>query len=166
MQKNKEKLEKVINVNLELIDEKTIVIKSKEGDSFAEYIASEIIDAIGFGFDIEDALMLRDTDFMLKKIDIKAKVKGPRVGVVKGRILGKKGRTKQIIEKLAECVVALADHVVAIIGREESVNVASHAIEALIRGSPQSKVYSYLEKSRSKLKKLTEEHIEEMIEKE
>ncbi|UZE94032.1 MAG: hypothetical protein IB618_00440 [Candidatus Pacearchaeota archaeon] len=163
VKKNKARLEKALNVSLEFSG-KTVLIESE--DSFAEYLAGEILDSISLGFDIDTALLLKDTDFMLKKIDIKTRTKSSRVHIVIGRIIGKQGRTKELIEKLSECDIVLMDHIVGIIGRSENVDVASHAIEALIRGSSQSKVYTYLEKSRNRLRELAEEDIEEMIKKE
>ena len=164
IKKNKERLEKALNITLEL-NKKEIIIKSKKDDSIIEFLAMEILEALVLGFDIDAALQLRDTDFILKKLDLKSYVKDSRLNIVRGRIIGTKGKTKHVIEKLSESELVISDHIVAMIGRIESVEIASHAIQALIRGSPQSKVYSYLEKSRARFKELAEEDVEEMIKK-
>jgi len=165
VKKNKEKLEKALDITLEF-DGKTTTVKSRKNDSFIEYITEKILDALALGFDIDTALQLQDTDFILKKIDIRAYAKKSRVNIVKGRIIGTKGKTKDIIEKLSDCDIVVSDHNVAIIGKTENVDLASHAIRSLIRGSPQSKVYAFLERSHNRLKELAEEDIEEIIEKE
>jgi len=163
IKKNKLKLEKALAISLKISGNR-VIIKGKK-DSFVEYLTTEILDALSLGFSIDSALQLKDEDFVLKKIDIKTRVKDSRVHVVMGRLIGKKGKTKHVIERLTECDIVISDHNVGIIGRINNVNIASHAIEALIRGSPQSKVYSYLEKSRSRLRELAEEDVEKFIEK-
>ena len=164
IKKNKARLEKALNINIELSD-KTVTIESNKEDSVTEYTALSVLEAVVLGFDIDNALMLRNTDFILKKIDLKSHVKDSRINVVKSRIIGTQGTTKHLIEKLSECSVVVSDHIVVIIGRFENIDIASQAIQALIRGSPQSKVYSFLERSRSRLKELSGEDIEEMVEK-
>ena len=164
IKKNKKALEKALNIELEIFDS-SIIIKSTKKDSFIEYITSKILDALALGFNFEIAIQLKDPDFLLKKIDIKSRVKDKRVNVVVGRIIGTKGKTKHLIEKLSECDIAISEHFIAVIGHVDNVDIANHAIEALIRGSPQSKVYNILEKSRVKLRELAEEDIKESIKK-
>ncbi len=164
IRKNKARLEKALAVSLK-ISGNEVIIESKK-DSIAEYLTTEVIDALSLGFDIDFALQLKDEDFILKKIDIKTRAKGSRVHVVIGRIIGKQGKTKHVLEKLTECNIVISDHIVGIIGRADNVDVVSHAIQSLIRGAPQSKVYSYLERSKSRLRELASEDIEKFIEKE
>jgi len=147
IKKNKKRLENALDIKVEIKNKKEIFIESKK-DSIEEHIASEVFDALALGFDIDTALLIKNTNFVLKKINIKSYAKNSRIKVIKGRIIGTKGRTKHIIEKLAECNLVIADHVVAIIGRFESIEIANHAIGMLIRGSPQQKAYGYLERSR------------------
>ena len=59
----------------------------------------------------------------------------------------------------------MTNHTVAIIGQTNNVEIASRAIESLIRGSPHSSVYRFLEKSKAHLKEIDKEDVEEMIEK-
>jgi len=163
IKKNKALLEKALDVSLKIFDNQ-VAIESRKS-SIVEYLTLKILDAISLGFDVNDALQLKEQDFILKKIDIKTLAKDSRVHVIIGRIIGRQGRTKHLLEKLTECAVVVSGHVVGIIGRTDNVDVASHAICALIRGSPQSKVYGYLERSRGRLRELAEEDVEKFIEK-
>jgi ribosomal RNA assembly protein len=160
--KFKEEIEKNLKIKLK-IERNEVTIEAKS--SVDEYLAEKILDALSLGFDLNVCLQLKNEEFILKKINIKDLVKESRVNVVAGRIIGTKGKTKKLIEKLSECEMVIHDHLVAIIGHLNNIEIANHAIQSLIRGSPQSKVYSFLEKSRSKLKELSEEDVESMIEK-
>ena len=158
--KNKQILEKVLNIKLRIYRD-SVSIESRK-DAFDEYIVSKIIEAMALGFDIFLALKLKDIDYELKKIDIKLYVKPSRLNIVKGRIIGQKGKTKKVIERLSECKIILSDHIVAIIGKIKNVEMTYQAIITLIRGSPQSKVYALLERSHERIQ-LDEEEIEEML---
>jgi len=163
-QQNKKRIENVMNVVLEIKGEE-ITIKSKKKDSVAEYLTSEILGALSTGFDFDSAIKLRDENYVFKEINLKNRVKASRLETVKARIIGTKGKTKKVIEGLTGCSIVLADSTVSIIGTLDNVEVADKAIESLIRGSPHSVVYNYLEKSKAKLKELEIENIEDFIEK-
>ena len=158
-------LEKALEIKLHITKD-SITLESSKNDSFVEHISSFVLDALALGFDFETAIQLKDPNYILKKIDIKNRVKDNRVNVVIGRIIGTKGKTKHLIEKLSEADIVISEHTIAILGNIDNVEIANHAIEALIRGSPQSKVYGVLEKSRARLKELGEQNIEDYIEKE
>lgn len=164
---NLKRLERTFDAKIEISssdDMTEITIKSKKKDSgFEEYIIVNVVEALAFSFDLNTALLLRNTNYILRKIDIKGMIKGPRVSVVGGRIIGRQGKTKQLLEKASECDIVLRDHVVGIIGRTENVELANQAILALIRGAPQSRVVGHLEKDMARLKALGKEPIEEMI---
>ena len=56
------------------------------------------------------------------------------------------------IESLTECNISVYGKTVAVIGLNENALVAKQAVESLIRGSPHSKVYTFLEKHRREMK--------------
>lgn len=161
---NIKQLERMLDVKLEISsnDVAEITVKSSKKREFDEYIAVNAIEALTFGFDIDAALQLRNTDYLFRKIDIKAMVKGSRVSITRGRIIGKQGKIIKLLEKVSECDITIKDHVVGIIGKAENVDLTGQSILALIRGAPQSKAISRLEKDMAKLR-ATEKPIEEMI---
>ncbi|MEM4152658.1 MAG: KH domain-containing protein [Candidatus Pacearchaeota archaeon] len=164
--KNKiKKLESRLKVEININEKGTIIIFNKKKDSFAEYVASKVLEAIALGFDLNTAMQLCNTDFTLAKINAKDLVRSSRVNLAVGRVIGKKGRTKELIGELSGCKLVVSNRTISIIGRTDNVETARQAIISLIKGSKQSNIYNYLEKNKRRLKILEEEKIEELIEK-
>ncbi len=150
VKKQKETLEKELNVKISITGKKIAV----SGKALDEYEASIIFDAINIGFSIRTALLLKDPDFSFREILIKDFTRRKNMEVIKGRLIGKHGRTKKTIEKISDCAIMIKDNSVGIIGHSENIEYAITAITNIIRGSKQSNVYSYLEKiNREKNKK-------------
>ena len=144
----RKKLEKALNVKI-IGDGEEIEV---DGEGMYEYTASIVLDAIDMGFNPRVALLLRDPEYMIEKINVKNYVRYSRVSTVKGRLIGKEGKAKNQLANLTDCEIIVFDSTVAIIGLTEDVEIASKAIRSLIKGSPHTSVFQYLEKSR-KIKK-------------
>jgi len=157
IRKHKRDIEKALNVKLNISEDK-IEIESKTDDAYPEYLAQEIIDALNYGFSFEQALRLKNEDIMIEKIDIKKLTRPSRLKTIVGRLIGEKGRTKEIIMEMTGCDIAIHDNRVAIIGDTDDVGIAIQAIRSLIGGSPHASVYSYLERSR-KFRRYKEEDL-------
>ena len=145
---NKKKLEKALNVKIS-VKGKDVCVSGKAVD---EYIACQIIEALNLGFNTNQGLLLRDENFVFEKINIKDVTKRHDLERIRGRIIGTKGKTKEIIENLSDCFISLHDNTVGIIGEAENIERAMQAITSIIQGSKQSKVYSSLERDRTKTK--------------
>ncbi len=154
VKKSKIAIEKAIDVKLNITPEK---VEISGEDGLAEHIAVQIVEAIDFGFKTTAALNLKNEEFMFEKISIKDYVRTSRLQTIKGRIIGKQGRAKEIISELTDCDIVIKDYYVGIIGRTHDVIAATNALKDLILGLPHAKVYAYLEKSR----RLREEKFEE-----
>jgi len=138
------KLEKSLEVNISVADNEIDV----EGEGMEEYVASLVIEAIDIGFEPRVALLLRDHEYIMEKINIKGYVRVSRLSTVKGRLIGRKGKAKNQLAHLTGCDIVIKDNTVAVIGLTEDVDVASKAIRSLIKGSPHSSVFAFLEKAR------------------
>lgn len=115
----------------------------------------EVIKAIGRGFNPDKALKLLDSDDMyLETIDIKEAVgdRASQVARVRGRLIGREGRTRQLIEDLADVYMSVYGNTVSLIGNTVGLPVAKRAVEMLIEGSEHATVYHYLESQRPKLR--------------
>lgn len=123
-----------------------------EGKAEAEYVAIQVIESINLGFTTPRALLLTEEDFVLEKLNIKDLTKRRDLNKIRARIIGTKGKTKEIVQNLSDCFISLHNNTVGIIGRIENIEKAVHAIRSIIQGSKQSKIYSYLERERSKEK--------------
>ena len=63
---------------------------------------------------------------------------------VKGRIIGRHGKTRRKIEELSGSMISVYGKTVSIISPFNKVSKVKNAIEMLINGSKQNKVYNYL----------------------
>ena len=62
------------------------------------------------------------------------------------RVIGKKGKAKNIIERLSGATICIYGKTVSVIGTPQSSAVASSAVEDLLEGRTHGYVYSKLEK--------------------
>jgi len=137
-------------------------IDSKEGDIFISgedglglYTAREIIRAIGRGFNPEIAKLLLKSDYIFEVIDLseyagKSKETAMRL---KGRVIGREGKSRQLIEELTNSYISVFGKTISIIGLPESAANARQAVESLLRGSTHANVYKWLERRRRDLKR-------------
>lgn len=137
-------------------------IDSKEGDVFVSgedalglYTAREIIKAIGRGFNPDIAKLLLKSDYVLEVVDVSEYVGKSKEAMLrlKGRVIGKEGKSRRLIEELAECNISVFGKTISIIGLPESVANARQAVESLLRGSTHANVYKWLERRRRELKR-------------
>lgn len=147
------------------IEEETkteIKVDSKEGDIFIKgndalslFNAREVITAIGRGFNPEIAELLLKGDYGLEIINITeftGKSKSTMMRL-KGRVIGKEGKSRRTIEELTECYITIYGKTIGIIGRPEELANARRAVESLLSGSPHANVYKWLEKRRREAKR-------------
>jgi ribosomal RNA assembly protein len=120
------------------------------GAPFDEWRVREVVTAIGRGFHPEKALKLLTGEYYLKVIDIKDLCSEKQVMRQKGRLIGKKGKTRRIIEEIAEVDMSVYGHTVSIIGELEELTLAEAAITKLLSGTCHSGVYRLLENGRRK----------------
>jgi len=114
---------------------------------------AESVKAIGRGFSPERAYpLLEDEMLMLDVIDL-SRVCNTKSDMarVKGRIIGKDGRTREITEKLTGVGISVYGKTVAVIGNPDQIRIARTAIEMLMDGAPHGAVYGYLEKKNQEL---------------
>lgn len=136
-------------------------IDSKEGDVFVSgedaiglYTAREIIKAIGRGFNPDVAKLLLKSDYVFEVVDVSEYVKSREAMIrLKGRVIGKEGKSRKLIEELTECNISVFGKTIGIIGLPESASNARQAVESLLRGSTHANVYKWLEKRRRELKR-------------
>jgi len=136
-------------------------IDSKEGDVFVSgedalglYTAREIIKAIGRGFNPDIAKLLLKSDYIFEVVDLSEFIKSKTAMLrLKGRVIGKEGKSRRLIEELTECSISVFGKTISIIGQPESAANARQAVESLLRGSRHANVYKWLEKRRRELKR-------------
>jgi ribosomal RNA assembly protein len=117
--------------------------------------AKDIVVAIGRGFSPDRALTLVNEDNTLDVLDLHDIFgkNDSEIRRVDGRIIGREGKTRRIIEEMTGTLVSVSGHTVSIIGSYESVSTAKDAIEKLLKGRQHGTVYKFLRRKKSEAKK-------------
>lgn len=107
--------------------------------------AKNIVEAVGRGFSPKRALRLLDEDCQLEIIPLGGETKNTRKRLF-GRVIGKKGATRRIIERSTGCFLSVYGKTVSIIGTAREIDLARSAVEDLIEGRQHGYVYTRLKK--------------------
>ncbi len=75
-----------------------------------------------------------------------------RVKELKGRVIGARGKTRQLLEELTGTTLSVHGHTVSLIGGTLPLEVACRGVEMLLQGSEHATVYRYLERMRPRLR--------------
>jgi len=116
--------------------------------------AADVVKAIARGFSPERAYrLLRDNEY-LTFLDIHdfAGKSQKRIRQVRARIIGRKGKTRSLIEDLTGAEISVYGTTVGIIGDTIENDIAVRAVTMLLEGSEHSTVYRFLEHQRQNLK--------------
>lgn len=154
----KHRIEKALNVKLK-IDSSSgnieISLNDNNTDPSCLLKAENIVKAIGRGFSPERATRLLDDNCMLDIIDLRDYFgkNENTIRRIKGRVIGKEGKARRVIEETTNAYISVYGHTIAIIGTLEQINLARQAIEMLIQGAQHSTVYKFLFRRRRELKK-------------
>lgn len=153
LRKERLELERKLGVKITIEGKKAIV----EGDALDEYEAVLVLEAMQFGFSAKKALLLASEDFIFRRLPIKQFTRRKDLSVVRGRVIGKEGKTKHALENISGCDIIVRDDAVGLIGSAESIEEATTALTNLIRGSKQANVYRFLERMNAAKKELGSE---------
>lgn len=118
--------------------------------------AKEVVTAIGRGFAPEHAFrLLDDEEIVFEVVDLRETVGRSQSDLkrLKGRVIGKEGKTRRIVEELSEANISVYGHTISIIGYPDQAAIAREAVSMLIGGSLHGTVYRFLHKKRRELKK-------------
>jgi ribosomal RNA assembly protein len=155
--KTKKEIEERTGTKIEVDSEtgEVFITSTKETkDPLAVWKARDVVLAIGRGFSPERAFRLFNEGEILEVVNLTDIVVGNEKNAlprIRGRIIGRKGRTREIIEEMSGADVSVYGKTVAIIGNPIQVEVARTAVEKLAKGSPHGVVYRYLERRKKDL---------------
>ncbi|MFA6022892.1 MAG: KH domain-containing protein [Candidatus Pacearchaeota archaeon] len=144
---NQKELETKLKVKLNVKGQNISI----SGNEVNEFFAERVLIALDYPFLVEDALLLSDEDYMFEAINIKSRTHRKDLSVIKGRIIGKEGKTLKVLEELTGAIIAVKDNNVAIIARSDNFEKAVQGVISLIQGSKQGNVYAYLEKANKRI---------------
>jgi ribosomal RNA assembly protein len=143
-EKWKEQLRKFSDAKVELNDEVSI----ESEDPFQVLRLKEVFKAFGRGFDFNTALNMLDEEYFLEIIEVKefSGKSRKRQLVLKGRVIGTKGKMKKMIEKYCDVKIAIYGKTISILGRWNNLRKAKKAIEMILSGAMHTTVYRFLER--------------------
>jgi ribosomal RNA assembly protein len=152
-------IERKLSVSLQVDSEGgnvQITLPAAADDPTVLFRAKEVVTAIGRGFAPNHAFRLFDDDeIVFEVIDLRETVGRSQSDLkrLKGRVIGKEGKTRRIIEELSEANISVYGHTISIIGYPDQAAIAREAVSMLISGSLHGTVYRFLHKKRRELKK-------------
>ncbi|MBT7102322.1 hypothetical protein HN935_02305 [archaeon] len=130
-----------------------------KGSELNEYLIEKVVQAVDFGFDVEDALLLKDEKFILEFIGVREHTHRKNLKDVRSRLIGTGGKARKTIEKLTGSVIVIHDNKVGVITDADHLDAVTQAIENLIRGAKHGNVFAYLEKQNIARNRFDEEDL-------
>lgn len=125
-----------------------------DGSEINEFYVEKIIEAIDFGFEPEDALLLLKDEYRLEYLSIKEHTHRSNLGEVRARIIGTEGKAKAAIENLTGAIIVVHENKVGLIADVDHVQQTIQSIISLVQGSKHGNVFAYLEKQNANLRQL------------
>lgn len=132
-----------------------VTIKGSDQNPLGALTARDVIKAIGRGFCPEKAYRLFDEDSYLEIIDITDYTgdSDSAKSRMKGRLIGRKGKTRRLIEEYTGAYVSIYGKTVAFIDSPDRIKIVEEAIHMLLSGAPHSAVYKFLEEKKKEAEK-------------
>jgi ribosomal RNA assembly protein len=147
----KKQIEDESGCSLDISKEGDVTIMGDDGIKL--YTTKEIVKAIARGFNPKTALLLLKPDYSFELIELKdiaGKSKSTMLRL-KGRIIGKGGKSREEIERLTGTYISIYGKTVGIIGDITYAALARQAIGMLLDGSMHRTVYRFLEKKKKEI---------------
>ncbi|MDD3888226.1 MAG: KH domain-containing protein, partial [Patescibacteria group bacterium] len=148
----KKQIEKTFRAKIEINSDGLVLMTGK--DSLDLYTCEKVIKAIGRGFNPEIALLLKNEDYDFELVNINDYTKSQNdFDRLRGRVIGKEGASRDLIEKKTQTYIVIYGKTVGIIGKLEMVEIAFNAVEMLLKGARHPTVFNYIDKElRKKVK--------------
>ena len=125
-----------------------IIVEEEElEDPISLWRARDMVKAIGRGFSPQKAYQISNSSYGFDLLHLRDFV-GPSTNAlreVKSRLIGQKGKTRNIIEQTSGSYISVYGNTVGIISEQRVLQVVREGIIKLINGSKHSTVYKFLE---------------------
>jgi ribosomal RNA assembly protein len=155
----------IIKDEIENLTKTEIIVDSEAGtvaispteeteDPLSVWKARYIVKAIGRGFNPEISVKLMGDETILEIINLPDYVGKSKKAILrqKARIIGKEGRTKDIITDMTGVDISIYGKTVSIIGDMEQIHIAKEAVEMILNGVRHKTVYAFLERKTRDMK--------------
>jgi ribosomal RNA assembly protein len=136
------KIENLSNCKIKIRDQEVEI----EGEPLTVLRVKEVFKALGRGFDLNSSLYLLDENYYLDIINVKdyGKTRERQIQL-KGRVIGREGSIKKMIEEKTGTKICIHGKTISIIGKWEGIQIARRAIEMILEGKMHSSVQKFLE---------------------
>ncbi|MAF89430.1 MAG: KH domain-containing protein [archaeon] len=141
-------------IRIDKLEQEISIESSGKSDEILDlWRARDTIKAIGRGAEPEAAIDILESDAELQIVDLSEFVgkKHNALVRIKGRVIGTKGKAKNIIENLTNTQIFVYGKTVTIIGEHDMAVIAKGAVELLARGTMHSTAIHHIETELSKL---------------
>jgi ribosomal RNA assembly protein len=138
----KRRLEKRTGTKIEVNHEGQVTVDG--GDSLTSLKVRDLVKAIGRGFSPERAQRLLQEDIAFDVIELGGNTQDKER--VRGRVIGKDGKTRNYLERMLNCDISVFRDTVSIIGPEDKIGTCREAIEMIISGAMHTSVYKFIER--------------------
>lgn len=132
---------------------------SISGNELNEYLVEQVVRAVDFGFDVEDALLLVNDDFVLEFIEVKEHTRRKNLRDVRARLIGTGGKARKTIENLTGSMIVIQGNTIGLIADSRHLEAVVQGIELLIQGAKHGNVFAYLEKQNVSRRKFDEDDL-------
>jgi ribosomal RNA assembly protein len=130
-----------------------------KGSELNEYLVEKVIHAIDFGFNVDDALLLMNEDFVLEFIEVKEHTRRKNLVDVRASIIGTGGKARKTIENLTGSEIVISGNTIGVIVDSDHLSAVVQGIESLIQGSKHGNVFAYLEKQNASKRKFDDDDL-------
>ena len=156
--RTRKKLERATGTRIVVDSESGVVEIAGDENTLPEnfYKATLVVKAIGRGFDDRSAMELLADDRYLEIIDLTDLVGRKRSALLRqrARLIGRDGSVRKKLEALTDTKIRIYGKTVSVIGDEEGIDLATHAIQRIAgEGSPINVVIQELESKRKRRKR-------------
>ena len=149
LKRTKAEIERAFKVKIDIKGRQITI----DGEAVDEFEAAQVVEAVGFGFSTKKALLLKGPEYTFRRISIKDFTRRKNLEDVRGRIIGRQGKTKKTIQDISGVYLELNNNEVGLIGPTEDIEQETAALTNLIRGTKQANVYQKFEKINAEKKK-------------
>lgn len=153
----KSRIERIFGVSLDIDSDSgsvEISLGPEARDISPLLTVQNIVKAIGRGFNPRKAERLAEEEYDLLIIDLSEYCRTRNsIARIKGRIIGRRGRARALLEELTGTMISVYGDTVSIIGRTDRINIAREAVLMLVKGAFHKTVWNYLYEQRRRMKR-------------
>ncbi len=146
--RNKRKIESKLKVKI-IVSGNSVAFEGNEED---KYVTERVLEALERNFPLNVAFLLSTSDYTFEEIPIKNFTRKKNLSIVRGRIIGTKGKALEVVQELSDSFIILQQNTINIIAPHEKIREVVVALRALVQGTKHSNVYKYLERSRKRFR--------------